>query len=99
MHVRAKQLRERGRRRSNQEISSDPGKVGELTVAAVGASYQANLNDADSSVSAPLFPILHDMRLTTLHGEGMLFKGEERPQGDAGPAYTQEWSVRLEPRK
>jgi hypothetical protein len=23
----------------------------------------------------------------------MLLYGEERPQGDAGPAYVQEWSV------
>ena len=98
MYVRAKQLRERGRRRSNHEISADEGKVGELTLASVGPSYQLNLNAPDSSVSAPLFPILHDAKLITMHGEGMLFKGEERPQGDAGPAYVQEWSVRILPR-
>jgi hypothetical protein len=36
---------------------------------------------------------LYDARLVTMHGNKMLFKGEERPQGDAGPAYVQEWSV------
>lgn len=96
MYVRAKQLRERGRRRTHQEIASDEGKVGELTMVSVGPSYQLNLNDAGSSVHAPLYPLLHDARLTTMHGDGMLFKGEERPQGDAGPAYVQEWSIRLE---
>jgi hypothetical protein len=96
MYVRAKQLRNGGRRRSNQEIAADDGKVGELTLASVGPSYQLNLNDPDSSVHVPLYPVLHDAKLTTMHGEGMLFKGEERPQGDAGPAYVQEWSVRIE---
>lgn len=95
MYVRAKQLRERGRRRTGQEIAADDGRVGDLTLASVGPSYQLNLNDPESSVHAPLFPVLHDAKLTTMHGEGMLFKGEERPQGDDGPAYTQEWSVRL----
>jgi hypothetical protein len=98
MHVRAKQLRERGRRRSAQDIAADDGRVGELTLASVGPSWQLNLNDADSSASAPLYPLLHDARLTTMHGDSMLFKGEQRPEGDAGPAYVQEWSVRLVPR-
>lgn len=98
MYVRAKQLRERGRRRHNQEIAADQGKVGELTFAMVAGSYQLNLNDPNSSVHAPLFPVLHDARLTTMHGEKMLFKGEERPQGDDGPAYVQEWAVQLERR-
>ena len=33
-----------------------------------------------------------------MHGNKMLFKGEERPQGDAGPAFVQEWSVIIETR-
>lgn len=96
MYVRAKRLREHGRRRHNQEIATDDGVAGELTLASVGAVYQLNLNDPNSSVHAPLLPVLYEARLITLHGDKMLFKGEERPQGDAGPAYTQEWSVRSE---
>ena len=34
--------------------------------------------------------------VVTMHGAGMLPKGEERPQGDKGPAYIQEWSVRFD---
>lgn len=98
MYVRAKRLRERGRRRHHQEIAADEGKVGELTFALVGAAYQLNINAPDSSVHAPLLPLLCDARLTTMHGEKMLFKGEERPQGEDGPVYVQEWAVQLEPR-
>jgi hypothetical protein len=99
MYVRVKQLRERGQRRHNQDIGADPGRVGELTFAFVGSSSQLNLNDPDSSVHAPLYPVLGDARLTSMHGEKMLYKGEERPQGDNGPAYVQEWAVQLERRQ
>jgi hypothetical protein len=98
MYVKAKQLRVRGQRRTDREISADEGKVGDLTLAMVAGSYQLNLNDPQSSQHAPLYPILYEARLVTMHGEGMLFRGEERPQGEAGPAYVQEWSVRLEQR-
>jgi hypothetical protein len=98
MHVKAKQLRARGQRRSSQEIAADEGKIGELTLALVGPSYQLNLNDPASSVHAPLLPLLYEARLTTMHGDKMLFKGEERPQGEAGPVYVQEWAVQIVPR-
>ncbi|GAB3416572.1 hypothetical protein GCM10027318_33700 [Massilia agilis] len=98
MYVRAKQLCERGRRRSDQAIAADPGKVGELTLAQVSGICELNLNDPDSSVNAPLYPILRDARLVTMHGEKMLFHGIQRPDGLGGPGYFQEWSVKLEPR-
>jgi hypothetical protein len=98
MYVRVKQLWERGVRRPDNAIGADEGKVGELTYASVGSVYQLNLNDPESSAHAPLFPVLRDAKLTTMHGDKMLFKGEEQPQGDAGPAYVQEWSVRIEQR-
>lgn len=98
MYVKAKQLRARGQRRPHQEIAADDGKVGELTLAMVGPSMHLNLNDPASSVHAPLLPLLYEARLTTMHGDKMLFRGEERPQGEAGPAYVQEWSVQLAPR-
>jgi hypothetical protein len=31
-----------------------------------------------------------------MHGPGMLLKGEERAEGDTGPEYVQEGSVRFE---
>jgi hypothetical protein len=93
MHVRAKQLRERGRRRSAQEIAADDGRVGELTLASVGPSWQLNLNDADSSVHAPLFPVLYDAGLTTMQGDKMLFKGVERASD--GAEHVQEWSAQV----
>jgi hypothetical protein len=98
MYVKAKQLRERGRRRSHQQIAADDGKVGELTLAQCAQVYELNLNEAGSSVHAPLYPLLYEARLISMHGDKMLFKGEERPQGDDGPAYVQEWAVQLERR-
>jgi hypothetical protein len=93
MYVKAKQLRERGRRRHNQDISADQGKLGELTLASVAGVYQLNLNAPDSSVHAPLYPVLHEARLTTMHGDKMLFQGIERA-GD-GAEYVQEWSAQV----
>ena len=54
------------------------------------------VTDPNSQVGGSLIPQLYDARLVTMHGTKMLFKGEERPQGDAGPAYVQEWAVQLE---
>lgn len=98
MYVKAKTLREHGKRRTDHEIAADQGKTGELTLAMVGGAYQLNINDPNSSVHAPLLPVLFEARLTTMHGDKMLFKGEERPQGDAGLAFVQEWSVQVVPR-
>lgn len=98
MYVIAKPLRTHGKRRTDHEIAADQGKTGELTLAMVGPAYQLNLNDPSSSVHAPLLPVLYEAKLTTMGGERMLFKGEERPQGDAGPAFVQEWSVQVVPR-
>ncbi|GAB3378014.1 hypothetical protein GCM10027317_21250 [Massilia agri] len=44
----------------------------------------------------PLIPLLCNAKLITMNEHGMLHKDEERPQSDAGPAYTQEWSARLD---
>jgi len=30
-----------------------------------------------------------------MNSAGLLLKGEERPQGDVGPAYIQKWAVRF----
>jgi hypothetical protein len=46
--------------------------VADLTFAFVGSSSQVNLNDPESSVHALLCPVLHDAKLTSMHGEKML---------------------------
>jgi len=46
-------------------------------------------------VGEPLLPILHEARVTTMQGVGMLLNDEERFEGETGPAYVQERSVRL----
>ena len=96
MQAKVKRLRERGQRMSDQQIAATLPIEGELRVYILGASTVATLIDPGRQVDNELLPTLHEARLTTMHGAGMLLKGEERPQGDKGPAYVQEWSVRLE---
>ncbi len=81
---------------SDQQIAAALPVEGEMRVYGMGGAIQASVTDPNSQVGDPLIPILYEAKLTTMHGPGMLLKGEERPQGDKGPAYVQEWSVRFE---
>ncbi len=80
---------------SDRQIDSAIPVEGELRVYGLAGAIQASISDPNSQVAEPLL-ILHEAKLTTMHGVGMLLKGEERPAGDNGPAYIQEWSIRLE---
>ena len=95
MHGKVKRLRERGRRLTDREIAQAPFVEGEVRLFGLAMTYVLEVKDPASQVSQSMFPTLYDARLITMHGDGMLFKGEERPHGDAGPAYVQEWSVRV----
>lgn len=98
MYGKVKRLRERGARLSDRDIVKSPFVEGEVTVAGLGPVLVAQVRDPNSQVGTGLLPQLYDARLISMHGGKMLFKGEERPQGDAGPAYVQEWAVVVEPR-
>lgn len=54
--------------------------------------YVLTLRAPNDNVNPPLAE-LFDARLIVMHHDGMRFIGTERPQGDDGPAYVQEWSV------
>jgi len=95
MRAKVKRLREGGKRLSDQQIAAALPAEGELRVYGMGGAIEATVTDLASQVGDPLIPILHEAKLTTMHGHGMLLKGEERPLGDQGPAYVQEWSVRF----
>ena len=94
MYGRVKQLRQRGKRMSDREIAAAPFVEGDIVVYGLAGVTVAEVRERNTQVGDPLL-VLYDARLTTMHGAGMLFKGEERPQGNDGPAYVQEWSVRL----
>lgn len=96
MYAKVKRLRDRGQRMSDQQIAAALPVEGEVRVYGMGGSTQATVTDPSSQIGDPLIPTLYEARLTTMHGAGMLLKGEERPQGEKGPAYVQEWSVRLD---
>ena len=93
MHGKVKRLRNRGARLSDQDIARSEYVEGEVTLSGLGTTLVLTVTDPNSQVGASLFPQLFEARLITMHGNKMLFKGEERPQGDAGPAFVQEWSM------
>jgi hypothetical protein len=90
MYGKVKRLRERGARLSDRDIGQAPFVQGEITLAGLGAPLVLEVKEPASKVGASLLPALYEARLVTMHGNKMLFKGEERPQGDAGPTYIQE---------
>jgi len=96
MYGKVKRLRAGGKRLSDHDIARSEYVQGEVRVYGLAGTIVANVSAPDSQVADPLLPQLYDAKLVTMHGHGMLFKGEERPQGDAGPAYIQEWSVMVE---
>ena len=96
MYGKVKRLRERGQRLSDRDIGQAPFAEGAVRVYGLAGVIVASVTDPASQVGDPLLPILYEAKLTTMTDGGMLLKGEERPQGDSGPAYVQEWSVRFD---
>ena len=98
MYGKVKRLRDRGARLSDQDIARAHFVEGEVTVAGMGGTLLAEVRDPNSQTAASKIPALYEVKLTSMHAGKMLLKGEERPQGSAGPAYVQEWAVVVEPR-
>lgn len=96
MYGKVKQLRSRGARLSDHDIARAQHVAGEVTLSGLGASLVLTVTDPNSQVGDSLLPQLYDARLITMTQHKMLFKGEERPQGDTGPAYVQEWALVVE---
>jgi hypothetical protein len=99
MYSKIKRLRVRGARRSDREITSDPGVVGHLTMAIVGTARQLKVHGAgDDSQRFPVIPVLFDPVILAMGANRMLFAGTER-QGDQadpnGQVVMQEWAVEI----
>ena len=73
-------------------MSSEPIQ-GDLTLFICGGTPELKLAAPDDQQAKPLMPPLQDARLTTMHGNKMLFKGFERDS--SGAEYVQEWSVQI----
>lgn len=86
-----KLLRHYGRRKPDREIQSEPGTIGDLTLALCAGGCEAKLSGDDGSRQEPLIPILYEARLITMHGNKMLLRGVERSPD--GAEHVQEWSV------
>lgn len=96
MFGKVKRLRASGKRLSSHDIGRSEYVEGEVRVYSLAGVIVASVSNPDSQVGGSLLPDLYDAKLVTMNEHGMLFKGEERPQGDTGPAYIQEWSVMVE---
>lgn len=97
MRGKVKLLRRRGARLSSREITALEPIFGTLTLAGHQwtMEYVLTLRAPNDNVNPPLLQ-LFDARMTVMHHDGMRFRGIERPQGEDGPAYVQEWSVMIE---
>lgn len=65
-------------------------------IANLAGTMLLEVKNWNSTSGEPLIPTLYELSITGMHGNKMMFKGEERPPGDAGPAYVQEWSVLID---
>jgi hypothetical protein len=99
MYSNIKQLRQRGVRRSDREIGSDPGIFGAVTLVSCAGHLVLSVHAwGDSSHRAPLIPLLYDAVLVSMHTNRMLFRGFQRvgrPDDKTAPTYAQEWTVTL----
>lgn len=99
MYSNIKQLRQRGVRRSDREIGSDEGIFGTLTLVNCAGHIVLSVHAwGDSSHQTPLIPKLYDAVIVGMHGNGMLFRGFQRPgnpDDKAAPTYAQEWSIQV----
>jgi hypothetical protein len=91
MHSIVKRLRNRGVRKHDREIQTDPGTAGDMTLALCSGGCELKLAADDGSRQEPIIPVLYEARVVTMHGTKMLFRGIER--GPDGAEYAQEWSV------
>lgn len=95
MYAKVKRLRNRGQRLSDQEIANTQPIEGELSMSGQQWTLErvVTLRNPSDSVSPSLIPDLCRVELVGLRNEKMMFWGVERPQGEAGPEYIQEWAV------
>lgn len=95
MHGKVKRLRHRGQRLSDQEIANTQPIEGMLTMSGQQWNLErvVSLRNPNDQISAPIFPDLCRVELIGLQNGKMHLRGVERPQGEAGPEFIQEWAV------
>jgi hypothetical protein len=94
MRATVTRLRERGKRRHDHTINSDPGVTGDMTLAQVSGVYQLEIYEENNQQMKRLIPTLYEPQVVTMHGSIMLWRGVESVDG-AG--YVQEWRAVVEP--
>lgn len=93
MYSKVKPLRTRGKRSAERDIHTAKPQEGIITMFMCGGAPELKLSAKNDSTATPLIPVLYEARLTTMHGNKMLFKGIEKDS--SGAEYVQEWSVQI----
>lgn len=99
MYSHVKRIRFGGKRKADRDISIDAGVIGHINVFIQAGEIVATVYaGGGTGRQDPMLPALYRARLVTMHGDGMLFQGWERPRGwDEVDTDTnkQEWSVKI----
>ncbi len=100
MYAKVKRLRHRGQRLSDKDISNTEPIEGVLSMSGHQWNLErvVSLQQRNNQVAPPLIPDLCRVELIGLGNGKMHLRGIERPQGDGGPEFIQEWSVVVVPR-
>jgi len=100
MLARVTQFRYRGVRRSDHDITNDPGVVGKVSLYSVANYLQMTVCDPnDVGIAHLLLPALFEPVVFNIINGGMLFRGYQREgEGKHMPTYFQEWRVEPLPR-
>lgn len=95
MHGKVKRLRHHGQRLSDKEIANTQPIEGELSMSGQQWTLErvVSLRRPNNRVAPSLIPDLCRVELIGLLNGKMHLRGVERPQGDSGPEYIQEWTV------
>jgi hypothetical protein len=98
MYVKVKRLRRQGQRLTDKEIANAQPIEGELSMAGHQWTLErvVSLRNRNDTVSPPLIPDLCRVELIGLLYGKMRLRGIERPQGEQGPEFIQEWAVAVE---
>lgn len=81
MYSLVKRLRNRGVRKHDREIQTDPGMAGDMTLALCSGGCELKLAADDGSRQEPMLRVLYEARVITMNGSKMPFRGEGADRG------------------
>lgn len=99
MYSKITQLRVRGARRSDRDVSNDPGVFGMVELVHVGGYLRMSVREHGNHLAeGVLLPALWDPKCCGWHGDGMAWQGYQQfqlPERKGQPVYFQEWRIEI----